>query len=275
MVQDFSHLALRDTGADYTIELGTLIAMGYDTDEKLHLSTEYYPIFNEGHRAELNEKIIQHYLMREIGVETPQAFAFLLGRTMNEEMPFFNKLYETETMKFDPFITTEIWQTGDTNNTSESSGKSDSTQDSNSESTSENKAVSKNSAMTVNSEFPQTRLQDFKKYATNASQTDSEGVTDSMTTQRGTTHSDTTATTQFQHQSDTGKSSSHMSGFSGSRSQLLNEFRATILNIDMMVINTLEKLFMQTWGDGDAMTHAPIPPGYGANLSALGLYLGR
>ena len=102
MVQDFSQYALQDIGADYTIELGTLIAMGYDTDEKLHLSPDYYPIFNEQHRAELNEKIIRHYLMREISVETPQAFAFLLGRTMNENMPYYNQLYETELMKFDP-----------------------------------------------------------------------------------------------------------------------------------------------------------------------------
>lgn len=270
-MQDFSDLILQDMGADYTIELGTLLGMGYETDEKLHLSAPYYPIFNEQHRPELNRKIVTHYLMREISVETPQAFVLLLGRKMNEIMPYYNKLYESELLKYDPFITTEIWQTSDTNNTSESSGKSDSSQDSNTQSTSENKAVSKNSAMTFNSEFPQTRIDDFRKYATNASQTDSEGTTDSTTTQNGSSHSDTIATTQFQHQNDTGNSTAHTSGFSGSRNALLNELRSTFLNIDMMVINELEELFMQTWGTGDSMTHVPIPP----YVSTLGTIFGR
>ena len=274
MVQDFSQYALEDIGADYTIELGTLIAMGYDTDEKLHLSPDYYPIFNEQHRAELNEKIIRHYLMREISVETPQAFAFLLGRTMNENMPYYNQLYETELMKFDPFITTEIWQTGNTANTSNSDSNSTAKQTANSDGNSTSNTTTDNTAMTFNSEFPQTRIDDFRRYATSASQTDSRGTSDTATRQHSTND---TATDSTGHQTDTahGSSEAHTSGFSGSRSQLLNEFRNTLLNIDMMVVQSLEKLFMQTWGSSDSMTNRPIPPWYGAQFSALGYYLGR
>ena len=83
MTQDFSAYAM-ETPGEYTETLGNLIAFGYDTDDKLHLSADYYPIYNESHRAELNEKIIRHYALREIGQETAQQFIFYLGMTMAE-----------------------------------------------------------------------------------------------------------------------------------------------------------------------------------------------
>ena len=60
MAQDLSMYAIKDSMADYTLTLGNLIARGYDTDEKLHLSAQYYPIFDESYRARLNEKIVAH-----------------------------------------------------------------------------------------------------------------------------------------------------------------------------------------------------------------------
>ena len=51
MTQDFSAYAMATPG-EYTETLGNLIAFGYDTDDKLHLSADYYPIYNESHRAE-------------------------------------------------------------------------------------------------------------------------------------------------------------------------------------------------------------------------------
>ena len=75
MMQDFTAYAM-ETPGEYTETLGNLIALGYDTDDKLHLSVDYYPIYDENHRAELNEKIIRHYALREIGQETAQQFIF-------------------------------------------------------------------------------------------------------------------------------------------------------------------------------------------------------
>ena len=40
----------------------------------------------------------------------------------------------------------------------------------------------------------------------------------------------------------------NVSGYAGtSGSKLITEYRKTFLNIDMMIINELEKLFMQLW----------------------------
>ena len=57
----------------------------------------------------------------------------------------------------------------------------------------------------------------------------------------------------------------HTSGFNGSMSALLQEYRQTFLNIDLMVIQALEPLFMGIWGSGDMMT--PIPQSYGTMLA--------
>ena len=86
--------------ANYTIELHKLIEMGYK------LPLDEYPIFDENHRAILNDKIIAHYYFREIGQETPSRFAFNLRRKMNEIMPYYNQLYESELIKYDPLFTT-------------------------------------------------------------------------------------------------------------------------------------------------------------------------
>ena len=246
MAQDLSMYAVKDSMADYTLTLGNLIDRGFDTDEKLHLSSQYYPIFDEGYRAKLNEKIVAHYALREIGSETPQMFVFYLGRTMREQMDYFNQLYLSAQRKFDPFVTSDVRQEMDSTSVNESSGKSSGTQ------SNESTAHS-----TFNSEFPQTRIDDFRKYATSASQTDSTGDTHTSTQQDSTATASSVSNTDYAHSSDKGNSVAHTVGTSGSQSQLLLDWRSTMLNIDMMVINSLENLFMGVWGSGDMMTDVP------------------
>lgn len=265
MTQDLSAYAIKDSMADYTLTLGNLIDKGFNTDEKLHLSAQYYPIFDESYRGKLNEKIVAHYALREIGSETPQMFVFYLGRTMREQMDYFNQLYLSAQRKFDPFITSDIRQEMDSTSTNESSGRSSGTQSNQSTSNSTSDTTSDNSAMTFNSEFPQTRIDDFKKFATSASQTDSTGNTHTSTSQDSTASATSTSDTDYAHSSDKGNSVSHTIGTSGSQSQLLSDWRNTMLNIDLMVINSLEDLFMGVWGSGDMMTD--VPQAYSTSLA--------
>lgn len=257
MVQDLSMYGIKDGMADYTLTLGNLIDRGFNTDEKLHLSSQYYPIFDENYRAKLNEKIVAHYALREIGSETPQMFVFYLGRTMREQMDYFNQLYVSAQRKFDPFITSDVKQTMDSTSINESSGKSSGTQSNESTANSTSDTTSDNSSMTFNSEFPQTRINDFKQFATSASQTDSLGNTHTATQQDSTATAASTSNTDYAHSSDKGNSTSRTLATSGSQSQLLQDWRSTMINIDMMVINSLENLFMGMWGSGDNMTNVP------------------
>lgn len=88
--------------ACYTMTLCDLVKMKYN------LALNNYPIFDEKYREILNQKIIDHFYYYEIGAETPDRFNRYLSTKMQEIMPYYNKLYETETMKFDP-LTTELY----------------------------------------------------------------------------------------------------------------------------------------------------------------------
>lgn len=67
-----------------------------------------YPIFNEGYRNVLNKKILNHFYFREIGYETYGLWHNRLRVKMNEIMPYYNKLYESETLQHDPFTNYDI-----------------------------------------------------------------------------------------------------------------------------------------------------------------------
>ena len=86
-----------------------------DVDEIIEKSRnkifQNYPIFNENHRAELEHKILKHYYMREIGFETVGLFKLFLNERMAEIMPYYNKLYESETFEFDPLKNVDVWNT--------------------------------------------------------------------------------------------------------------------------------------------------------------------
>lgn len=75
----------------YTITIRKLIQNGF----KFNLYS--YPIFDETYRGTLNKKILDHYLMSEIGLETPELFNHYLGSKLNEIMPYYNTLYEKQT----------------------------------------------------------------------------------------------------------------------------------------------------------------------------------
>ena len=55
-----------------------------------------YPIFDETHRETLNNKIIRHYFMYEIGAETSGLFRMFVRDAMFMIMPYYNQLYLSE-----------------------------------------------------------------------------------------------------------------------------------------------------------------------------------
>lgn len=61
-----------------------------------------FPIFDENYRQVLCTKILRHYYTREIGLETYGLWKLKLQTKLNEIMPYYNKLYESELLKFNP-----------------------------------------------------------------------------------------------------------------------------------------------------------------------------
>ena len=55
-----------------------------------------FPIFDENYREPLCKKILKHFYTREIGEETVGLWKLRLDDRMNEIMPYYNQLYESE-----------------------------------------------------------------------------------------------------------------------------------------------------------------------------------
>lgn len=61
-----------------------------------------YPIFDQSYKALLETKILKHYYTREIGFETVGLWKLKLDTKMNEIMPYYNQLYESTLLEFNP-----------------------------------------------------------------------------------------------------------------------------------------------------------------------------
>lgn len=99
----------------YTVQLKTLIENHFD------IGLKDYPIFDENYRNILNEKIINHYLFNEIGMETAELFKFYLNTTMREIMPYYNQLYKSELLEFNPLYDSDLTTVYDKTNDNTSS----------------------------------------------------------------------------------------------------------------------------------------------------------
>lgn len=67
-----------------------------------------FPIFDENYRAVLEKKILKHYYTREICEETVGLWKLRLDTRLNEIMPYYNKLYQSELLEFNPLYTSNL-----------------------------------------------------------------------------------------------------------------------------------------------------------------------
>ena len=61
-----------------------------------------YPIFNENYRSEFETKFIRYFYNKEIGFETESLFKFELETWLQINMPYYNQLFESELLEYDP-----------------------------------------------------------------------------------------------------------------------------------------------------------------------------
>lgn len=70
-----------------------------------------FPIFDESYREVLCRKILKHYYTREICEESVGLWKLRLDTRMNEIMPYYNKLYKSELLEFNPLYDTDLTRT--------------------------------------------------------------------------------------------------------------------------------------------------------------------
>lgn len=249
-----------------------------------------FPIFDEDYRNVICTKILKHYYTREISEETVGLWKLRLDTKLNEIMPYYNQLYKSELIEFNPMYDTDLTtkhnaQKDETTkkneeDTENKSGSNEYTKNVADDATTENtgKTSATDNGTTTNvdtrrdlySDTPQGSLQNVENetYLTNARKlTDNKSETrnntasgessgnttykDSMTdTGDGSFKEDNTITRTGNVQlNSTDEYVNLISGKSGgvSYSKMLEEFRKTFLNIDMMVIEELSGLFFGLW----------------------------
>lgn len=67
-----------------------------------------FPIYDESYRGVLETKILKHYYTREIGFETVALWKLWLDKRLNEIMPYYNQLYKSATLEFNPFYDVDL-----------------------------------------------------------------------------------------------------------------------------------------------------------------------
>ena len=202
-----------------------------------------YPIFDEKYREHLESLICLHYYRREIGFETVGLFKLYLERKMCEIMPYYNQLYKSQLLEFNPFYDVDITRdhqlkhNTEENSINKSSSNSDSTEGFSSNTTSkssdntnqgvssrdESKSNSKNNSSAKNSsnssstsnnkqrysETPQGSISDLEKdkYLTNATINDAsvKDTTSATSSDEATSNNENTST----HTSNTGTETIH------------------------------------------------------------------
>lgn len=143
-----------------------------------------FPLFDEKYRQTLCTKILKHYYTREICEETVGLWRLRINNRLNEIMPYYNKLYSSELLKFNPLydidLTTTHTRAEDTKGTNIST-RSDEKNDSRNTTT----ASERN---TTNNEVREGTT------ATNGN-TETENIRDITTTSENATKADTTGNT--------------------------------------------------------------------------------
>lgn len=73
-----------------------------------------FPIFDENYRLPLEKTILRHYYTREIGEETVGLWKLRLWDRLSIIMPYYNKLYLSETLEFNPLYDVDYTRTSTT-----------------------------------------------------------------------------------------------------------------------------------------------------------------
>ena len=193
-----------------------------------------FPIFDEDYRSVLETKILKHYYTREIGLETVGLWKLKLNTKMNEIMPYYNKLYKSELIDFNPLY--DVDYTRDYKR--ENSGEGEGSYGGSSETSSENE----NTNWNLVQDTPQNGLTDVEEmnYLSAASKNTDNG-SNSGSSSYSSEYSNTASGLEDYIEHVKG---SH-SGLSFSKK--LEDFRRTFLNIDMQIIDELKDLFMYLW----------------------------
>ena len=211
-----------------------------------------FPIFDENYRQVLCRKILKHYYTREIAHETVGRWKLALNTKLNEIMPYYNQLYKSELLEFNPFYDVDLTRSREGSGTSNRTSNNRETNSGTSKNVSSGSGTSNTNTLNRFSDTPQNSM-------------DTQGIADSvpLTTvtkvNEDNTTTNTSTDTLTRDDSKTGNGTENINstdkyietvkGKQGTEnySSLLKKFRETFLNIDMMIIEDCSDCFFTLW----------------------------
>lgn len=253
---------------EVTVELREVVESGvnvWDFD---------YPSYYKGEEKKaFEQKVLDHFWLRQIGAETVGRFLHYFRRTVREIMPYYIQRYKSVELMDDPAIKPlenysmieemTVTETGESKRTGTngSETKTSETSQGTGEGTETNTVSGKHS--TVHSDTPEGRLMlpvsdqggvDTVDYASDISQLIDRESTEKESSASESSTSSGTATTTGDHsetETRTGGTSHTLTrrGNIGvtTYAQMLEGYRATFVNIDMEVIKELEVCFLEVF----------------------------
>lgn len=211
-----------------------------------------FPIFDENYRQVLCRKILKHYYTREIAHETVGRWKLALNAKLNEIMPYYNQLYKSELLEFNPFYDVDLTRSREGSGTSNRISINTETNSGTSKNVSSGSGTSNTDTLNRFSDTPQNSM-DTQGIADSVPLTTVTKVNeDNTTTNKSTdtlTRDDSKTENGAENINNTDKYIETVKGKQGTEnySSLLKKFRETFLNIDMMIIEDCSDCFFTLW----------------------------
>lgn len=233
-----------------------------------------FPIFDEDYRLHLEKQILRHYYTREICEETYGLWKLRLEDRLNLIMPYYNKLYESALIEFNPLHDTDVQTTrnvADTGSTASNVNRTDASQSENVVTRDEH-SKAQDSAWRLNNDTPQGQISNLPGIVNTSTENPDGTTTDQSYVGSGylssATHDndvrkadiatiETGNETAHRNSQETAGSTianiqeyaDHVVGKrgTGSYSAMLMAFRETFLKIDQMLVDEMKDLFFGLW----------------------------
>ena len=211
--------------AKYTLELRTIYE---DTNFKLFDFD--YEFYDNDLKSNFESKFFEHYYFDEIGFPTIQKFKHMLKAKLHLIMPYYKQLYniEVKSINVDFLLQKDLKETfvREIENSSNMNGNISSNGNNNSEN------------ININSDTPQSKIDDIEKYMSNASKDKAINSYNNSNTSSTDTSSNGYEKTEFTSKGNIGVTS---------MATLVKKWREILINIDEMILNDLQDLFMQVY----------------------------
>ena len=213
-----------------------------------------YPIYKEEHRKELNEKIIEHFYFREIGFPTYDMFVFKLNSKLIEIMPYYNQLYWSETIEHNPLFNVDLTEefSHEVKNESKGTGTTNSNTTNNSSYSNNQNSTSSNNELSVRNDTPNEEITEddiiSNKYASETNY--NKNSSSNNISNNGSQNFSSNDESQSSNKGESNTLETYTKKTKGSSAGLsfphaIKQEREIFLNIDMMIIEELETLFLQ------------------------------